>query len=448
MTARMAHSLSWVSVAFAIQQVIRLGTNVVLASIISPAVFGVMLILNTLRTGVEQLSDVGIGQNIVFDPAGDNPRFYNTAWTIQIIRGFILFAVFLAITPLLAQAFEKADVGNVLPLLAPIFLITGCATPAYFLLQKSRRIAKRVSLEVVIAVLGSLITIGMALISPTAQSLVYALLMSTMVGTTVAATSMNWRSLRLQLDLKIVRKIISFGKWVFVATLLYFAATSFDRLYLGATIPVALLGVYGIARTFSDAAFQLAHKISILIIFPTVAHAHHAGGEMARLVRPRQLGLVIAGSLVGAGMAVADLTITLLYDDRYLAATFILPVLLFGTWFSILSVVNESVAYGSGKPAINAGANAAKFIWLVALLPYVLKDFGFLGALLVIGLSDVPRYVFLACVNQTHRLQFFAQDVAATVTMLCTAALVRSVMTGIGIVAKFWPAVPAALWTA
>ena len=444
----MLRKLSWVAAAFALQQLIRLGTNVIIASIVSPAVLGIMLILNTLHTGVEQLSDVGVGHNVVFDPDGDKPRFYNTAWTIQIIRGILLFILFIAFAPLLAEAFEEARIDNLLLLLAPIFLITGCATPAFFLLQKNQLIGKRMTYEVIIAVAGSLITVGSVLLSPTAESLIYALLISALTGILIAATAMEWRSLRLRLTGEVVQKIVSFGKWVFVSTLFYFAASSFDRLYLGASIPLALLGVYGIARTFSDAAFQLAQKISTLIVFPTVAKAHHAGGGMELMADSRRLGLLCAGGLLGGGIAVSDFLITTLYDDRYLAAAIILPILLIGTWFSILSVINESIAFGTGKPAINAGANAAKFAWLIALLPYVLKEFGFPGALLVIGLSDVPRYVFLACVNQTHRLQFFAQDVVATLTMLCTAALVRSVMTGVGIVSKFWPAVPAALWTA
>ena len=39
------------------------------------------------------LSDMGLRQNIIQSHRGDDPAFLNTAWTVQIIRGFVLFAL-------------------------------------------------------------------------------------------------------------------------------------------------------------------------------------------------------------------------------------------------------------------------------------------------------------------------------------------------------------------
>ena len=50
-----------------------------------------MAIVNSLRTGVDLVSDVGISQNIIHNKNADDPRFYNTAWTLQLIRGFVLW---------------------------------------------------------------------------------------------------------------------------------------------------------------------------------------------------------------------------------------------------------------------------------------------------------------------------------------------------------------------
>ena len=41
----------------------------------------------------------GVFQNIVYDKNANNPEFYNTAWTLGVIRGVILWLVtlFLAV---------------------------------------------------------------------------------------------------------------------------------------------------------------------------------------------------------------------------------------------------------------------------------------------------------------------------------------------------------------
>ena len=89
----MVQRLGWTTGSYAVVQSFRLFSNVVLARLLAPELFGIMLIVNTLRTGVELLSDIGIGQNIVSNKNGEIADFYNTAWAIQILRGIVLAIV-------------------------------------------------------------------------------------------------------------------------------------------------------------------------------------------------------------------------------------------------------------------------------------------------------------------------------------------------------------------
>ncbi len=63
-----------------------------MARLLMPEIFGVMLIATTVSVVLHLLSDVGLRQNIVQSPRGDDPVFLNTAWTVQILRGVVLFA--------------------------------------------------------------------------------------------------------------------------------------------------------------------------------------------------------------------------------------------------------------------------------------------------------------------------------------------------------------------
>ena len=123
--AALLTATAWVTVQHGVQQALRLGTNVVLARLLAPELLGTMLLINTLRTGGELLSDVGIGQSIVSDERGRDPKFFNTAWTIQIIRGALLFAVALLITRPLAELYDSPQLTVLLPVAALDFLISG-----------------------------------------------------------------------------------------------------------------------------------------------------------------------------------------------------------------------------------------------------------------------------------------------------------------------------------
>lgn len=84
---------SWNLVAQVASQVMRLGGNLVMARLLLPEMFGVMVIATTVSVLLHLLSDVGLRQNIIQSHRGDDPHFLNTAWTVQIIRGFVLFAL-------------------------------------------------------------------------------------------------------------------------------------------------------------------------------------------------------------------------------------------------------------------------------------------------------------------------------------------------------------------
>ena len=127
---------TWVTLEHGIQQILRLGTNVALARLLAPELLGTMLLINTLRTGGELLSDVGIGQSIVSHERGRDPKFFNTAWTIQIIRGAVLFAIALLITRPVAELYDSPELTILLPVAALVFVISGFASPSKFLLQK------------------------------------------------------------------------------------------------------------------------------------------------------------------------------------------------------------------------------------------------------------------------------------------------------------------------
>ncbi len=88
------------------------------------------------------MSDVGIGQNIVYHKDANDPDFYNTAWTLQAVRsvGIWFLASVMAVpfahfyhTPILVFAIPVAAFGSVL---------SGFSSISLFLLQKRLQVAK------------------------------------------------------------------------------------------------------------------------------------------------------------------------------------------------------------------------------------------------------------------------------------------------------------------
>src|SRR5271165_4905015 len=126
----------WTVGAYGLGSAFRLVSNIILARLLAPELFGLMLIVNTLATGISLFTDIGIFQNIIYSKDGDDPRYYNTAWSLQIIRGVVLFLVFLIAAVPVARFYNTPILESIVPISAIGFLIGGFTSVSPNILQK------------------------------------------------------------------------------------------------------------------------------------------------------------------------------------------------------------------------------------------------------------------------------------------------------------------------
>lgn len=440
---RLGRQLAWVVAPFAIQQVIRLAGSIVLTRLLAPEVFGLMLLVNTLRTGTELLSDLGIGQSVVRSPHGEDRRFIDVAFTLQLLRGVLLTAIMLLAAAPIAALYEKPELGPIVLAMAPIFLITGLQSPALFLNQRRMELRSRAAYDTVNTVVGLAITIALAAAIPNIWGLVFGLLASTAFSTALSYLLGERRLPRLAWDPRFVSEIVGFGKWIFLSTAIYFAATSYDKMYFVAAVPIALAGIFGVARTFSDMFAQLAQRAGAFLVFPKVAAMgdRRDAAMAARLRATRLKTLALVAVATGLAVAGSDRFILLAYDARYHGAAFMIPVMFVGVWFAILSAFGDSMLMGAGKPAAGAWANAAKFATMLVGLPLALARGDFLAALLVLIAAEIARWLALLPASRREKLAHPFDDILLTLLMAVSALAFKMALGALGLVptiAQWW----------
>ena len=424
----------WVALPFALSQFLRLGSNVVLAWLLAPQLLGVMLLINTLRTGAELLSDIGVGQSIVSHVRGADPEFYNTAWTLQILRGFVLFGFALAVSVPISYLYDDPQLQTLLVAMAPIFLMTGFTAPARFLLQKRLDVRAQSLVDLSLGIFGALVQIVLALIMPTIWALILGALIATAADMISSYFLMDWRTLRIRLERQSVSQILNFGKWIFLSSLSYFIATNFDRLYFAGALPFAVLGIYGISRTFSDTAMVLFARMSQLLLFPMIAATVHRGHELRQKLLPIRFALLLFVALaLSLSIALADTLIYLVYDLRYHDAGIMTTILLFGTWFGILSAMADAIMMGIGRPSGVTFANSAKLLAIVTGLPIAFSGFGFVGCLIILVMAELLRYATLMFGIRRMGLGFSRQDIVLTTCFVLLVFLFRELTFVVGI---------------
>jgi len=411
--------IAWTVGAFALTQSVRVVSSIIMTRLLTPELFGIMVIVYSVRTGIDLLSDVGFGQSVVTNKNADQPEFYNTAWSIRLVRGILLWLGCCAAAVPLAHLYQIPILAWILPIAALYFALGGLTSLGGVFLQKRLQLAKLNIFDLIVESISTVSQIIFAYFSPTIWALVFGGLISAVariIGTHFLVPDVRHK---FYISKEYAVQIFSFGKWILVSSTIFFFSANFDYLYLGKVIPLELLGVYGVARNLSEALNALATRVNFTVIFPFIAkHSEMPRADLReQLASTRAKFLLIAAFGFSLLVALADLLIGILYDYRYQDAGWMLPILVIGAWFSMMCVINESTLLGFGKPFYGASSNALKFTVLLIGLPVVFINYGIIGAIIVVLASNILRYFPLLIGQFRERFSFGMQDLAMTLLM-------------------------------
>lgn len=414
---------AWTLGGYAAGQLLRLAGNLVLTRLLFPEVFGQMALVNTFMQGLQMFSDVGIGPAIVQGSRGDDPRFLRTAWTVQAVRGAILWLGSCAIAGPIASFYAQPLLAWLIPAAGLSAVLAGFESTSLHALRRHLRLDRVTVVELAGQGIGIAATVLLAAADRRVHGAnhpgaAWAMVGGGLVGS--ASRLLLSHALlpgirhRLDLDRGDLRALLRFGRWIFVSTLLTFLASQSDRLVFGKMIPLDLFGVYGIAAMLAAMPTQAVLRLGNSVAFP--AYSRLAGRDDFRDVFGRvRLPLVLGGgAVVSALLACGPFLIRVLYDTRYLQAGWILQYLSAITWLQILECTNGAALLARGRVGWVAAGNAAKLAGMLAFIPLGFHVGGFRGALVGLIASEAARYLTSVMGTAALGLGGFGRDVLLT----------------------------------
>ncbi len=425
----------WTIAGFGFSQGLRFINNIILTRLLVPEFFGLMAVVNTLLISLELFSDVGIGQSIVSNSKGEEPEFLNTAWTIQIIRGFILWLICLIITVPAAQFYEDERLLWLLPFVGFSSVLSGLASTNLSVLNRQLALDKLMLFDLSAQVFSMGVMLALAWYKPNIWSLAIGGVSLHIFRMVVSHQLNNKFRNRICWDKKALKEILSFGRWMFVATALMFLAEQADRLILGKLLSFQMLGIYTVAYTLAAMPREIIKKLGNRVIFPTISrHKDLPRATLRSKILYQRRKILVGFALFLAGLVSAgDLVIKGLYDNRYIDATWMMPILCTGIWFSVLFYTNSPALLAIGKPLYSAQSNFVRFLMISLGLPLAFNFVGSLGVIVVIALSDLPLYLVNIYGLWQEKLLCMIQDIWATALFVGTLALLVSIRMYLGL---------------
>ena len=380
--------------------VIRFVANLIITRLLLPEHFGLMALVNVFLTGLELFSDLGIGPNIIQNSRGDDPRFLDTAWTVQVVRGFALWLVACGLAWPLARFYHQSQLVWLLPVAGISAVFGGFQSTKFYTLNRGLTFLRIIAVDVVSQAVSVAAMIGIALVWRSVWALVISALVSSLLRTVLTHVTLPGSSNRFAWDREAGRSLVDFGRWIFISTALNFLATQTDRLLLGKLVSVADLGFYAIASNLALMPLQLVQKLGQVVFFPVVASAmrqpDHDPDSVRRSRRKLLLTLV---PVIALGVALAPAVVNILYRPAYHAVGPLAAYLSIGSWLGILSTSYTVVLLAAARPKFLSLGQAAKVVVLWSLVWIVAPRYGVGGVAILTSLSEVGLLVvsMLAC---------------------------------------------------
>ncbi|KPP83953.1 MAG: Membrane protein involved in the export of O-antigen and teichoic acid [Rhodobacteraceae bacterium HLUCCA08] len=396
--ARAARSSFWTIAGTLSQQFLRLASNLILTRILFPEAFGLMAIVQVFLTGLQMFSDMGIRASIVQNDRSDEPGFLNTAWTLQIIRGVVLWLISCAIAWPIAQFYEQPLLAWMMPVVGLTALISGFYPTRIHTMSRDLKIGLVTRINVATQVVGIVAMVILALILENVWALV--------IGALIAELAKLWALLhflpgmrnRLAFDRSSSAELIHFGKWIFISTACTFLVNNADRALLGKFISLDLLGIYSIGFFLANAPLLLARPMVNNVVFPLYKQRSPWKSEENRKKISSMRRKVTAGLFaMSAVLAIlGDWLVGVLYDPRYALAG---PIVVLMT----VALMPRQIVISYGGLLLAAGDSLRFMIFMVSAavinttaLVIGIRTLGVAGAVIAPGISYILIYPLIA----------------------------------------------------
>ncbi len=423
--SRAASAAVWTVIGQGLSQGLRLLGNVVLSRLLAPEAFGLMAIVRTIMSGLEMISDVGIRANIVHHKRGEDRAYLNTAWTLQAVRGAVLWMIGVALAVPAARFYGKSELAGLIAGTTATALLAGLTSTKGAVQNRKLNLGRVVAIDITSQVLALIAMIVYASFSASAWALAWGGIVAGISQLVLSHVALPGARDRFQWDHAAFAEISSFGKWVFISTLITFAAQRLDVMVLGKLLPLAMLGVYSMGQLVARVPEQVSTQLIGSVLYPMFSAAYRVGPEELRTTFTRVRRVVMPAGMfivVGAALA-APPFFEIFFDDRYVDAGWITQLSLLRIWFTFTMSSAGYTLMAMGNSGAIAGLNAVRLLGTTvgAFIGYWLG--GLPGFILGLALGSASGYVTVSRLLAKHGLASFLTDMRFTVIGIAVTCL-------------------------
>ncbi|MCP5088039.1 MAG: oligosaccharide flippase family protein [Rhodobacteraceae bacterium] len=399
--ARAMRGSAWMVLGYGGSQMLRLASNLILTRLMFPEAFGLMALVAVFMQGLANFSDMGVGPSIMQSKRGDDRGFLDTAWTVQAVRGVILWIASCAIAIPVARFYGEPQLAQLIPVVGLGLVISGFNPTRLETAHRHLMLGRVNLIQIATQVVGIIVAIIFAMLTHSVWAFVISGLVSNIAHLFLLDRFMPGKRNWIRWEKPAVGELVHFGKWIFLSTVCGFLVSQGDKLVLGKFLTIDMLGIYNIG--YFLASFPMLLSITVINKVMIPLYRERPPSESAenfhalRLMRFGVTGVILSMVAVFAFFGVG--LVEFLYDPRYEAAGAIVVLTAISQIPALIVLTYDQAALASGDSRRFFVLTFSKALLLMSGILIGVQVAGLLGVLIGQGIAMVlvyPVVVWLA----------------------------------------------------
>jgi len=410
----------------------------ILCRLLEPKDFGLLGVATLTMAMMLSFTEIGLRPALI-QKKSNAKDYLDVAWTFEVIRSFVLFAVIYLVAPYVAAFFNRPDACGVIRLVAVSLILEAFTNIGTVYFEKELEFSKHFVLNVVGMLVGTVVAVILALKYRNVWALVIGRLAESTVKCAVSYVIHPYRP-RISLNISKIKELWQFGRHIFTVTVLKYFCLHGDDALLGKMLGADALGFYQKAfQVGTMVANEIGNKVS-QIAFPAYSKLQDNLEKLrAGYFKAVQLTSLIVFPIAGGIIVLAYEFTEIVLSAKWLPMVPAMQILcLLGP---LKCMQRESVFMGMGRPDIITRLSIYRFVIMAATIYPLTVKFGMVGtSFCVLGtavvLQPVGFYELKKLVGITFSrvLKILFLPIAATLLMVLSVFATKTALESVGVV--------------
>lgn len=367
---KMANATKWSTLSEVIAKLIVPITNMVLARILAPEIFGIVATINMITSLGDMLTDAGFQKYLIQHQFKNKKELFesaNVAFITNLIMSCLVWGIIAIFNEQIAKLLGNDGYGFALCIAALQLPVTALSSIQMAIYKKKLDFKTLFIRRIVSILLPFFITIPLALFGFRHWSLIIGTLLGNIMNAIILSIYSEWRPSKF-FKYSILKEMFSFSSWSLIESLTIWVSANIDTFIIGSIMNSYYLGLYKSSVNMINSIMSLITMSITPVLLAGISNLQNDDIKYREMFFRAQRIIAWMVFPLGFGLFLyRELAVNILFGQKWIEAADIIGIaaLIIPFKISISSLV--SICYTSkGRPEISV---LSQMLYIVPLIP-------------------------------------------------------------------------------